>query len=517
MEVSHEVLSEIGKVRSHNEDSFGFDEQTPNGKVYVVCDGMGGHVGGAIASGLAVKSIIEYFKREEYDNLILAIDKALQFANEQIFVHTLADPSLQGMGTTAVVLVIKKEDCFIGHVGDSRIYLKTQGQLHRLTKDHSFVQKLVDSGAITDDEAERHPQKNQILSALGHTADVKGSVCKSPIKVQKDDVFMLCSDGLNGLLHDSLMQEMIDPKNLQLTKSNLFNAAMDNGGHDNITILLVGVNSSSHYKKSEFKSFNPSNRNSGRDDNSHLSTSHFPSGTGSKKTIPKKNNLTKIIAGLSILICMIAVGFVVYLNSGPKTPPGPPTSPIDSLSKYDLENMNFADLKDSANKKPFVTDIKNEDQIITNDGKTVILTIEDDKLVAVKEKTVDPPPPPPPPSNDDKDGDGVINSKDKCPTVRGDKSNNGCPATPPPVTPVDPNNDPIGHNKDGSYTIKINLGGETIKQLRDRIKNIPSIACKKPSDSDELRILNNSKKKKIIPDVESEKIAERLKITFKCQ
>ena len=230
----------------------------------------------------------------------------------------------------------------------------------------------------------------------------------------------------------------------------------------------------------------------------------------------KKNNKKPIIIFSAILFIAFLLLAFYYYNASVDYYPKPSPS-LSVLSKFDLENMNFADLKDSANKKPFVTDIKNEDQIITNDGKTVILTIEDDKLVAVKEKTVDPPPPPPPPSNDDKDGDGVINSKDKCPTVRGDKSNNGCPATPPPVTPVDPNNDPIGHNKDGSYTIKINLGGETIKQLRDRIKNIPSIACKKPSDSDELLILNNSKKKKIIPDVESEKIAERIKITFKCQ
>ena len=110
MEVKFAALSEIGKVRAHNEDCYGIDESTPNGKVYVVCDGMGGHVGGATASRLAVNSLLEYFKKEKYDNIILEIDKAFQFANEQIFAHTLSEPQLKGMGTTAVILIIKKEE-----------------------------------------------------------------------------------------------------------------------------------------------------------------------------------------------------------------------------------------------------------------------------------------------------------------------------------------------------------------------------------------------------------------------
>ena len=194
MQVFFEQLSEIGKVRSHNEDSTGFQLGTPNGDIYVVCDGMGGHVGGAVASSLAVKSILEHFSREKYSNIIQAIDHAFQFANEQIYIHTQVQPELKGMGTTGVILVIKDDLCFFGHVGDSRLYLKTKGELHRLTKDHSYVQELVDKKVITDDEAERHPQKNQILRALGHHATVKPDVCELPVKPQNGDVFLICSD-----------------------------------------------------------------------------------------------------------------------------------------------------------------------------------------------------------------------------------------------------------------------------------------------------------------------------------
>ena len=236
----------------------------------------------------------------------------MQFANEQIYVHTLAEPSLKGMGTTAVVLVIKNDDCYIGHVGDSRIYLKTEKKLHRITKDHSFVQSLVDSGVITDDQAESHPQKNQILRALGHGSEVKGTVSSSVIKVQKGDVFMLCSDGLNGMIHDSVMEQMIDPDNLEVSKLNLLNAAMENGGLDNITLVLVKVLSSGHYKHSVFESFNPGKpQNSNSNYEKHDETNLFPENKSATKPKPKKDNkLAVIIASASIVLCLGVLFFL---------------------------------------------------------------------------------------------------------------------------------------------------------------------------------------------------------------
>ena len=138
MQFKNASLTHVGRVRSANED-FHADAPTVNGHVFVVCDGMGGHVGGATASHVAVSSILEYFQREKHENIIQAIDRSLAFANEQVYARSISDPSLKGMGTTATVLVIQGEECFIGHVGDSRIYLKSDNQLFRLTKDHTFV------------------------------------------------------------------------------------------------------------------------------------------------------------------------------------------------------------------------------------------------------------------------------------------------------------------------------------------------------------------------------------------
>lgn len=255
MKYRNHSITNVGKVRSANEDNFG-DAITPNGHLFVVCDGMGGHVGGAKASSIAVASITEYFMREQYGNVIQAIDRALSFANEQIFASALSEPELKGMGTTAVVLIVSGNDCFIGHVGDSRIYLKSNNKLHRITKDHSFVQTLVDSGVISDDEAESHPNKNQILKALGTSSVVEGTISQMPIQVKVGDVFLLCSDGLNGMVNDKGIEMMLQGNNLQQAGDDLIRAALDAGGNDNVTATIVAIDESV-YSKSNFVDFNP--------------------------------------------------------------------------------------------------------------------------------------------------------------------------------------------------------------------------------------------------------------------
>ena len=255
MKYSFKSKTHVGKVRSANEDNLG-EAITPNGHLFIVCDGMGGHVGGAVASGIAVNSILEFFQREVYDNLIQAIDHSLSFANEQIFASALNNPDLKGMGTTAVLLLIKDEECFIGHVGDSRIYLYSNNILNRITKDHSFVQTLVDNGIIDDEDAENHPNKNRILQALGIASIVKSTVCQLSILPKASDIFLLCSDGLNGMVSDKDIHHIIQEDNLSVCVENLITAALNGGGTDNITATLVLIEESPHLS-SRFTDFNP--------------------------------------------------------------------------------------------------------------------------------------------------------------------------------------------------------------------------------------------------------------------
>ena len=249
----------IGNVRTAQEDSHDMATLTPNGDVFVVCDGMGGHVGGKQASSIAVKSIIEYLKADKYPQPIQALNDALQYANMQILGYANGHPELKGMGTTACIVLLQDSEAYIAHVGDSRIYLYLgkEKQLHRITKDHSFVQALVDAGQITDDEAEHHPNKNRILKALGIKPALEPSF--NTVKPKNDDVFLICSDGLSGMISDKIIGEIMSKDASIRQKGDLLiNSALDAGGLDNITIELIKISSSPH-SKSKFESYNPIN------------------------------------------------------------------------------------------------------------------------------------------------------------------------------------------------------------------------------------------------------------------
>ena len=261
----------IGNVRKAQEDSHDMKLKTPNGDVFVVCDGMGGHVGGAKASSLAVESILSYLNAEKYTNPIEALNGALQFANTQILGFANEHPEYKGMGTTACILLFQGDEAWIAHVGDSRIYLflGKDEELHRITKDHSYVQTLVDSGQITDDQAEHHPNKNRILKALGVTTNLQPTFNyqNKPILPKNGDIFLICSDGLSGMIPDKTIERVLAQKDLTLEKKGerLIHLAMEGetvkpGGQDNCTIELIQVDNSP-WKKSEFKSYNPGKRN----------------------------------------------------------------------------------------------------------------------------------------------------------------------------------------------------------------------------------------------------------------
>ncbi len=235
-------LSDTGKVRKANEDFYG-DELTQNGHVFVVCDGMGGHMGGAEASQLAVSSILEYFREHQGNSPQELIKQAIKFANTQVHGYATMNPELRNMGTTCVLLLLGTDgNLYYGHVGDSRIYQYYQGQLTRLTKDHSYVQFLVDSGEITEEEMETHPNRNQILRALGIDEEVKVDVAAQSIAPQEGTMLLLCSDGLSGMVSDAQIKVFLDEfhqHKTQKTVERLIEEALKNGGKDNVTATLL--------------------------------------------------------------------------------------------------------------------------------------------------------------------------------------------------------------------------------------------------------------------------------------
>lgn len=232
--------TDVGNVRHENEDFFGYFE-TLNGALFVVCDGMGGHVGGATASQLAVNAIKTFAQQKYYEDPNEMLNLALQFANAQIYQEAQQKPALRGMGTTCVALLVRDQYVYYAHVGDSRLYfLPTSENLRRITTDHSFVQLLVDKGIITEDDAEMHPRKNELLRALGTQNTILVDVSPEPIAPNKGDIFLLCTDGLSGSINDNLiMRTLRESTEVQAKALQLVRLANSYGGDDNITVQIV--------------------------------------------------------------------------------------------------------------------------------------------------------------------------------------------------------------------------------------------------------------------------------------
>lgn len=328
MDFKHFSISDVGQVRQANEDSCG-DRMTANGYVFVVCDGMGGHVGGAAASSIAVDSILNFFENP-VQNIYVGINDAFQLANTNILNAARQDPSLKGMGTTGTILIINEEACFIGHVGDSRIYLKSDGRLNRLTKDHSFVQTLVDQGIISDDDAEEHPKKNQILEALGIKAQVNPTICDVPIQPKAGDCFLLCSDGLNGMIKDSVIEELIDSDSPERSGRELIDAANRAGGKDNITATLVTI-TESPFATSVFTHFNPVKT-------AVASETVIEPMIGQEPKKSKKK-LIILLSSIGFLVIIAVLWFAVFNgNQGKPTDPSP--SDKDPVTQEDEKDTN---------------------------------------------------------------------------------------------------------------------------------------------------------------------------------
>lgn len=249
MDVSAHGLTHVGRQRQHNEDAF-LVEQTA--KLFLVADGMGGHAAGEIASRIAVDSISEFILHtkeddgtwphaydEHYTRTTNRLMAALRMANQRVLEAMKKDARLRGMGTTVVACMADDEKMSVAHVGDSRAYLIRNGQLSRITNDHSWVFEQVQAGMLTEAEAEKHPLRNVITRALGGALQVTPDA--SEISAQPGDVFLLCSDGLTGMVPENEILRVVTANANDLPKAcqQLIDAANERGGLDNVTAVLV--------------------------------------------------------------------------------------------------------------------------------------------------------------------------------------------------------------------------------------------------------------------------------------
>ena len=235
--------TDVGRVRQDNQDDYRAGELPGDAAWALVCDGMGGARGGREASQSAC-NVIERCFQEQYSQCIPGeeenfLRKALLSANRFVFQKALREESLAGMGTTAVCALVRGGRVYLSHAGDSRAYLYRDGKLIQLTHDHSYVQELVDCGTITREQAEHHPQKNIITRALG--VDYRLDPEFTTTTVHAGDILLLCSDGLTNAVPVDQLEQLLHTGSFYDLPDLLIRTANENGGPDNITALLLGV------------------------------------------------------------------------------------------------------------------------------------------------------------------------------------------------------------------------------------------------------------------------------------
>ncbi len=230
-----------GIIRHSNQDAFIAGQLSPKISFGIVCDGMGGANAGNVASEIAVKTVSEYLYNSYRENMTIdelsrLVASAISSANVQIYERATKNENLRGMGTTIVVAVVLNNEAVISHVGDSRIYL-VNDDITQLTKDHSIVQSLIESGKITAEDAKVHPRKNVITRALGVEETV--IIDTDFININTNDTLLLCTDGLTNFVSVETILSVFKEKDISLVCEKLVELANLGGGGDNITVVTM--------------------------------------------------------------------------------------------------------------------------------------------------------------------------------------------------------------------------------------------------------------------------------------
>ncbi|MBI1823503.1 MAG: Stp1/IreP family PP2C-type Ser/Thr phosphatase [Nitrospirae bacterium] len=243
MPIKVSALSDIGKVRKGNEDSWG---AFPDTSLYIVADGMGGHKAGDIASKLAVETIYQVLRERkqlqevQFEQISHYLNESIQKANFKIFSEGKKNPGQSGMGTTVVATWIHADHASIAYVGDSRAYLFRKNNLRQVTSDHTLVNDYLAKGLLQESEIEHHPLRHVLSRAVGPQEQVEVDFLNLPLL--QGDVLLLCTDGLSNMLTKDKIEEILNgPEDLESKNKRLIQQANDSGGSDNVTAMLIEV------------------------------------------------------------------------------------------------------------------------------------------------------------------------------------------------------------------------------------------------------------------------------------
>lgn len=244
MEFIHRT--DIGKKRAINEDYLDVVEKEQGMVLAVLADGMGGHNAGDVASELAVRFLVDRFHKSKLhltsdSNAVSSwLKEAYEGANERISTIAESDPSCKGMGTTLIAAVFQNNKVTFAHIGDSRVYLYSKGEINPLTKDHSYVNVLLDSGEINEEQARTHPRKNMLMKAIGTEISIDPDILT--VSLRAEEYMLICSDGLSNMVSAEQMVNVLQSETtLQAKVETFIELANEQGGEDNISLIISRV------------------------------------------------------------------------------------------------------------------------------------------------------------------------------------------------------------------------------------------------------------------------------------
>lgn len=243
--ISYGAKTDLGRVRENNEDKFDYlePEDVPvlatKGRVYAVADGMGGHSAGQIASEMSLNMFIRCYFADSSGNVTASLQRAVREANGFVVDVARTVPGRSGMGATLTAAVVRDDELFIAQVGDSRCYLLRNNELTQITEDHSWVAEQVRGGVMTLEEAEASPFRNVITRSMGGAPEVEADV--TSVKIEVGDRYLLCSDGLSGMVPAAEIAELLSQGSPSVAAWNLVERANQYGGKDNVTAFVLHI------------------------------------------------------------------------------------------------------------------------------------------------------------------------------------------------------------------------------------------------------------------------------------
>ncbi|MDE6567778.1 MAG: Stp1/IreP family PP2C-type Ser/Thr phosphatase [Lachnospiraceae bacterium] len=235
--------TDVGSKRAVNQDYMYCSENSVGSfrNLFIVADGMGGHKAGDYASKLCVEQMVQSIEKSEHKTPVSLFEEAVDAANGAVYSESQEHEEYEGMGTTLVACTMQEDTLYVANIGDSRLYLLRDDDIMQITEDHSLVEEMVKQGNITESEARIHPQKNIITRAVGIDQSVQADFFE--VEIYPDDIIMLCSDGLSNMIEDEDMEYIVKhSESLQDAGETLVARANENGGSDNITVVLAKVN-----------------------------------------------------------------------------------------------------------------------------------------------------------------------------------------------------------------------------------------------------------------------------------